>query len=178
MRQFVSVVCLIVGMTLLVNAQTKKESPKTATKSTANATKAPENTTPTTIVPIPPKDPKSVVIPKTDEDLRAATITRLLQSQPLQGSKIEVEVKNGVTKLTGTVKYERLREYAESIAKDFKNVKSVTNLLKAEQPLSEREKNGLRMQEALEKLRKNTPSATAKPAESNKTPEKPAAEKK
>jgi hypothetical protein len=160
------------ALTLGASAQTNKNDAKPEAKSSTKVDPKPAETL---ILPIPDKNSKPVApstVPSTDVELRAVIMTRLLRSQPLRGSKIEVEVKKGVAKLTGTVKSERLKEFAEYVVKDVKNVKGVTNLLKAEEKLSEQEKNGLKIKEAAEK---NAAAAGSKPVD--KSAEKPAPKK-
>jgi len=59
---------------------------------------------------------------------------RLVSDPEIKGYKVEVETKNGVVTLAGTVETERARAKAEKVTRKVAGVKSVVNKLRVEGP--------------------------------------------
>jgi len=59
---------------------------------------------------------------------------RLVSDPEIKGYKVEVETKDGVVTLTGTVETERAKTKAEKVTRKVSGVKSVVNKLRVEGP--------------------------------------------
>jgi hyperosmotically inducible protein len=59
---------------------------------------------------------------------------RLVSDPEIKGHKVDVETKNGVVTLAGTVETERARAKAEKVTRKVSGVKSVVNKLRVEGP--------------------------------------------
>jgi len=59
---------------------------------------------------------------------------RLVSDPEIKGYKVEVETKDGVVTLAGTVETERARAKAEKVTRKVSGVKSVVNKLRVEGP--------------------------------------------
>jgi len=68
-------------------------------------------------------------LPLTDDSIRDQVMIQLAGNQVVKGGAIDVEVKDGVVTLKGTVTSDDARRKAEKIAKHVKGVKSVVNQL-------------------------------------------------
>jgi hyperosmotically inducible protein len=72
--------------------------------------------------------------PVTDDYLVDSIRSKLAADQVVKGGAINVDVKNGVVTLTGTVEEDKQKSKAEKIAKKVTGVKSVTNEIKIAHP--------------------------------------------
>ena len=64
-----------------------------------------------------------------DDQLYDQVRLRLISDTTVQGGRIEVEVSDGVVKLTGRVRTAKAKEKATNVVKKIKGVKSVDNQL-------------------------------------------------
>ncbi|HWF07520.1 MAG TPA: BON domain-containing protein [Bryobacteraceae bacterium] len=72
--------------------------------------------------------------PVTDDFLIDTIRQKLAADQVVKGGAINVDVKNGVVTLSGTVEEDKQKNKAEKIAKKVNGVKSVTNDIKIAHP--------------------------------------------
>lgn len=81
------------------------------------------------------KGPKGYV--RSDERLKEDLSEKLMRDHAIDASDINVEVKNGIVTLTGTVEERRLKHYAEDLAEACTGVKDVDNRLTVRKRASE-----------------------------------------
>jgi osmotically-inducible protein OsmY len=72
--------------------------------------------------------------PVTDDFLVDTIRQKLAADQVVKGGAINVDVKNGIVTLSGTVEEDKQKNKAEKIAKKVNGVKSVTNEIKIARP--------------------------------------------
>ncbi len=72
--------------------------------------------------------------PVTDDFLVDTIRSKLAADQTVKGGALDVEVKDGVVTLKGTVDEDKKKNKAEKIAKSVKGVKSVTNQITIAKP--------------------------------------------
>ena len=76
-----------------------------------------------------------LVADKRDDGVITDQVRRRLFADPnVKGYTVEVETKDGVVTLTGTVETEKARAKAEKLAKKVSGVKGVVNKLRVEAP--------------------------------------------
>ena len=68
--------------------------------------------------------------PVSDDSIYDYVKRKLANDQVVKGGALEIDVKEGVVTLRGTVETEQQRQRAEKLAKKVKGVKNVTNEIK------------------------------------------------
>jgi hypothetical protein len=70
--------------------------------------------------------------PPTDDELHDRVMQRLASDRDVKGGGLEVDVKDGVVTLRGTVREQKQKDKAERITKKVRGVKQVVNEIKVE----------------------------------------------
>jgi hyperosmotically inducible protein len=119
----------VVTLSGTVNTAAEKSQAVTVARGTEGVVNVVDNITlkGTPEAAMPTSGDRSVVDTAADAGITAAVKTKLLGDPKVKGLKIDVDTKNGVVTLTGTVRSQAEKDEALRLARDTQDVRNVTD---------------------------------------------------